>query len=400
MAMGIRMAASAAGKGVHRSRFEPEIISPAVEKRFLAQMSQMQSTLKSLGVDHGGIDRIQSILDRVGGDIGSITSIDPRFLPYGHRIFMKPKAIHLLSQIMDRIYGLTSSISDLDTINAILNDQMRKHFLGMIDLSGFKRINDIWEHQTGDRVLDHVVAELLGNEQLLEYARHHKFEFSVMTAGGDEFLVPIKVEQNFFSNGIIAGFFALVRKVLISNTGISKLLVFNEVAKERALEVGIDIPDGFVYEFLVGIGFGSLQEAFFRNAVDPEWSAGEVKLARAGKIDEIYLFRIACIVSMFLDVADIDSKQDKENIRRELFEKGDPHSIAQARLIDSRGDSFRADLKQANSKNTRMERCNAVVVEAIDSLLRKLNGEVEIPKEQLIDQLLFMRNGLHKTSSD
>jgi len=75
------------------------------------------------------------------------------------------------------------TIEELAQNNAMNRKPSGRHFLIMLDLDGFKKINDTYGHETGDLTLIHVVQKL--NEMTRKTD-------SVCRIGGDEFLIILK----------------------------------------------------------------------------------------------------------------------------------------------------------------------------------------------------------------
>lgn len=99
------------------------------------------------------------------------------------------KSFHMLEDMQNKIYldPLTEAynrrfLDELMFLHHGQNKVTEKIAVIMLDLSNFKQINDLFGHQTGDRVLKEVVNAL--KEQIRQ-------EDSVIRYGGDEFVIVL-----------------------------------------------------------------------------------------------------------------------------------------------------------------------------------------------------------------
>lgn len=98
-----------------------------------------------------------------------------------HILWQRDRYLQL--SITDSLTGLYSLDHMLRTGQQMMNDESKEIVLYLIDMNGFKHINDTYGHLTGNQVLVHV-AELLKNCM-------GSFKGMAGRLGGDEFLVLI-----------------------------------------------------------------------------------------------------------------------------------------------------------------------------------------------------------------
>ncbi|HEX4146207.1 MAG TPA: GGDEF domain-containing protein [Pirellulales bacterium] len=167
--------------------------------------------------DDGAVSRQHARIDRVGDRyvitdlksrngtfvndqaVPSQTLSDGDRVRVGHQILKFFAADRFEEQYYERIYkmmttdGLTEAYNRRYLIDILDRDVARSHRTGhplsvmMIDLDGFKRVNDTYGHPVGDDLLHHLcqrVRTVLRADELL--ARYGGEEFTVLLANSDE----------------------------------------------------------------------------------------------------------------------------------------------------------------------------------------------------------------------
>jgi diguanylate cyclase (GGDEF)-like protein len=86
----------------------------------------------------------------------------------------------------DSLTGLANRTFLRDRVNAMLADSGREVGVLVVDLNGFKRVNDAAGHEAGDEVLRVVAARM---------RRNVRADDVVARLGGDEFLIVLSGEQ-------------------------------------------------------------------------------------------------------------------------------------------------------------------------------------------------------------
>lgn len=396
--MNIIQWADADGLGVFQPSklFSPPILKEDTERAYFDRMSSMINVLTEAGVAQEIIEKMELSLCEIGGMIGGITSLDSRFVASGLVIHMKSKMLHCLASAVEKIYRIASKQDIFERGGIVLRDLFCREYLLAIDFSGFKRINDAFGHEIGDIIICQVVKELLANKELQEYLRQNELDYLPVTAGGDELLIKITIKQKFFSVSVIEKLIELIRRILLDNVEIKKALMFDDAAKERVKEMGIIIPDGFLFKFLVGIGFCSLEEAFVRNQMNPDRAAAESALFQAGKKGQVFPFLIKTIVDVWLKTADVASHDDKNDIRQELLASGETHNIVQAQLIDSRNAAAVEEAARLRKQNADLIDLAVLAIGSVDVMLGKLGAGLELDNKEIDSRLRLIKNALEE----
>lgn len=378
-------AADKTGKGVHRPdpRFNPPIFRADMEREYLRHMTEIMKVLNESGLENDVIGEVSIKLDSIGSMIGGIISIDPRFVSPELRIFVKSKLIHQLSLAIDNIHRTSDQADDFEEIGKKFRQSLRKHWLLFIDFSGFKNINAIFGHEVGDDILKEVVSELLSNKSIQDYLVKSKLICTVVTAGGDEFVIHLEIKELSFGN-VAKGLIDLIRAVLSNNAAIKKMLAFDEASKKTAEKMGICIPDGFQFDFSAGIGCCGLERAFVLDQTDQERIEEYSRLVREGNMDEVLARQIKSLIAEWLNEADIAANEDKSEIMQGFFASDDPHCKTQAALLDSRNSQA---LMEAKKTIAELMAAKELVHGALSEILRKLDLGIESSIDEIKSRL-------------
>jgi diguanylate cyclase (GGDEF)-like protein len=94
------------------------------------------------------------------------------------KLLLEQAYIDTLTEIPNRRSFMTTAAKQLHAA-----PRKHQHYLAMVDIDNFKKVNDVHGHDIGDEVLKRTAADIKGVMSQFEYARLGGEEFAIYLAG-------------------------------------------------------------------------------------------------------------------------------------------------------------------------------------------------------------------------